>query len=138
MVSWPAALPRCCPVRSKPISRQLALRVHVRKVGEGLASERRETRDEVAQFARPIFGPKVIQGADEYFVYLFCREKVIFFTVQCGIIGIKTQRTKCSPMIPTMSVSSVDTGALKAPIGGQTGPARAFGTIWLPFINAAI
>jgi len=79
MVPWPAALPRCCLIRPKPISCQLALRVHVRKVGEGSTSERRETRDKVAQFARPVVGPKVIQGADEYFVYLFCREKVIFY-----------------------------------------------------------
>lgn len=78
VVSWPAALPRCCLFRPKPISRQLALRVHVRKVGPGLTSERRETRDKVAQFARPVVGPKVIQSTDEYFVYLFREKKVIF------------------------------------------------------------
>jgi hypothetical protein len=43
------------------------------------------------------------------------------------------QRTKCSPMIPTKSVSSVDTGALKSANGVHPGII----CIWLPLTSAS-
>ncbi len=65
VVSWPAALPRRCLLGPEPSPRQLALGVEVRKVGVGLTLERCEARDQVAKFAGPVVGAKVIQGADE-------------------------------------------------------------------------
>jgi hypothetical protein len=65
MVSRPAAMPRCSLVRPKPSPRQLTMRVQVRKVSWGLTLERREARDQVPQFTRPVVRTKVIQGADE-------------------------------------------------------------------------
>lgn len=110
MVPWPAAMPCSRLLGPKPRPRELTLSVQVRKVRIGLASKRREARDSVAQFARPVVGSKIIQQANELFVNLFS----LFFCLKWGGIGVKRKRrTKCSPMIPTKSVSSVDTGALK-------------------------
>jgi hypothetical protein len=70
VVPWPAAMPCGRLLGPKPRPRELTLSVQIRKVGIGLASERREARDSVAQLARPVVGSKVIQQANELFVNL--------------------------------------------------------------------
>lgn len=64
-------MPRCSLLGPEPRPRELTLPVQVREVRKGLASVRRESRDDVAQLARPVLGSKVIQQAIECFVYLF-------------------------------------------------------------------
>jgi hypothetical protein len=65
MVLWPAAMPCCRLLGPEPRPRELTLSIQIRKVRIGLASERSEAMNSVAQLARPVVGSKVIQQANE-------------------------------------------------------------------------
>ena len=67
----------------KPRPRELTLPVRVCEVCMGTASEGCETWDGDAKLACPVVGPKVIQQAKEFFVYLFQkRQGNIFLGLQ--------------------------------------------------------
>ena len=65
VVPWPAALPSRGLFRPEPFPRKLAVHIRIRKVGVGLALERRKARDVVAQLACPVFWSKIVQLAEK-------------------------------------------------------------------------
>jgi len=73
VVSGPATMPCRRLLSPKPRPRELTPPVQVCEVRIASTSERCEAWDGAAQLACPVVGSKVIQQANEFFVYLFRR-----------------------------------------------------------------